>query len=157
MHDPSRGFCNNYKFKHIGQEMTDPIDMPRKVGREHFEPTAVHKALSRNLKERGVGGDDALVNVRALAVRSGVSHQTIYDMLDMSRDVRIGNIEKVARVLALEAWSLLLTRSDAEVLEFIAVFNNTDEIGREIIKTAVHGAKQRIPISQRRPKDDSAT
>ncbi len=146
----------NYKFKHIGQEMIDPVDMPRKVGKEHFEPSAVHKALSKNLKERGVGGDDAVVNVRALASRSGVSHQTIYDMLDMSRDARIGNVEKIARVLALEAWSLLMSHADAEVLEFIAVFNNTDAIGREIVRTAIHGAKQRIPKSTRRSQDDPA-
>ena len=71
-----------------------------------MKPTATaRQILAENLKRVF---DARGLNSNKVGKFSGVPQRTIHDMLALAHDPALGNVDKLARALGLEAWQLLI-------------------------------------------------
>jgi hypothetical protein len=118
------------------------------VGTKGNHPSESQLILSKKLTSLIENEGVTVVN---LAKASGLGRRNIYDAINCDHATQLNSLDKIARALAVKAWTLLHPVTDSEVLKFITIFNSTDEVGKEIIRSAVAGAQRRIG-----GQDDSA-
>ena len=117
------------------------LTMNKRTGRKVVGPTRSQKILSEKIK---LLRDEKGVTVANLSKAAGLGRRVIYDMIDMKHAAQVDSLDAIAEALVVGAWTLLYPDADAESLEIITVFNNSDEVGKEIIRAALMAAKHRL-------------
>lgn len=107
--------------------------------RQRRPVTKAQETLSRNLCRLR---DEKGISIDYLVEKSGVGRNTIYDMFNMRHEPSVVKVEKLANVVGLEAWHLLMSDiRDLQLLELIAVWGSTSDVGRQLIRLACQAAK----------------
>lgn len=115
--------------------------MGRRVGKKTDPVSESRRVLAANLKSICSTKE---LSVTALARALKMPQRTIQNIISMSADPQVGNIDKIAIGLGLKAWQLLQCETSPERLEMLSVLNQASPEGRRMIEFAVKSAREEI-------------
>lgn len=114
---------------------------------------SVIAVLAENLRAL-MAANPSLSSSPKMAKRSGVSARTVNNAGNARHDPKLSSVEAMAKSFGLEAYQLLVPSVEKKFLELCRAWNETDELGKELLvgaaETALrraHGGAQRTRAS----------
>lgn len=116
------------------------------MAKKKMEVTEAHRALARAITGALAYNKERNIQPRTppeLAKMSGVGERTIDYMMRCIKDPQLGNIVRIASTFDQQAWSLLYSEGDRDLLKIIEAYRRAppDGTGRKMILLAVRAAE----------------